>query len=140
MPRNMTQVMSFAIRHVTCGSYFGIQTSFLLLLKCFELGGVVSGMPLTMRAVTPTLTYLAQFVVEALPRKAVIFEGDLVSSGRIGEPAHSAAEMLETGLPMLSWSLASTRWETKACRWSTGARACVAPQEKEPQWPWEVVP
>lgn len=69
-------------------------------LKCFELGGVVLGTALTMRAITPILTYLAQSVVEALPRKFGIFKGNLVSLHKVGDLAHPEAEMLETGLPV----------------------------------------
>lgn len=132
--------MSFAIYHVACGSYFGSWTSFPLLLKCFELKGVVSGTPLTMRAVTLTLTYLVQFAVEALPRKAGIFKGNLVSLGKIGELAHPEAEMLETGLPVLGWSLLLMRWGTETCRCFAGARPWAVPREQEPQWPWAFVP
>lgn len=74
-------------------------------LKCFELGGVVSGTALTMRAITPILTYLAQSMVEALPRKSGIFKGNLVSLQKAGDLVHPEAEMLERRLPVFSWSL-----------------------------------
>lgn len=84
-------------------------------------------MPLTMRAVTPILTYLAQLVVEALSRKAGIFKGNLVFLGKIGEPAHPEVEMMEAGLPVLGWNLVLTWWETEACRCFAAARAGVVP-------------